>query len=116
LWVKNRCGALMTLLLEPLVLTIGLWPFLPLYSATRDKLIERPAEWRSIRLAMIGATLAMSLPSTVFLVGVPQEMMSSAPDTGQGVGILCFFFTMLLPILGVTGWLIGCGIARMLRS
>ena len=112
----QRPPALMTLFLEPLVLTIALWPFLALYSATRDKLIEQPAEWRSIRLAMIGATFAMSLPSTVFLVGAPQEMMSSAPDAGQGVGILCFFFMVLLPIPGVGGWLIGRDIGRMLRS
>src|SRR5215471_5170257 len=54
---------LLSVLLEPLVLTIALWPFLALYSATRSILIERPSEWRSIRLAMIGAAAAMTLPS-----------------------------------------------------
>lgn len=108
--------ALLTLLVEPLVLTIALWPFLALYSTTRRKLIEQPAEWRSIRMATIGATFAMSLPSIVFLVGAPQEMMSSAPDAGQGVGIVSFFFMILLPIPGAIGWLIGRGVAWMLRS
>jgi len=57
----------------------------------------------------------MSLPSTVFLVGTPQEMMSTAPDAGQGTGILLFFFMLLLPIPGVISWLIGRCIAWMLR-
>jgi len=105
----------MTLLLEPLVLAIALWPFLALYSATRDRLIEQPAEWRSIRLAMIGATVAMSLPSAIFLVGVPQEITSTARDAGQGVGIGIFFFMVVLWIPGLIGWLIGRGIAWMLR-
>jgi len=104
-----------TLLLQPLILTLALWPFLYLYGATRDKLIEQPAEWRSIRLATIGATVAMSLPSTVFLVGTPQEILSSARDAGQGTGIGCFLFMLLLWIPGVIGWVIGRGIAWMLR-
>jgi hypothetical protein len=104
-----------TLLVEPLVLTIAFWPFLALYAATRNKLIAQPAEWRSIRLATIGATLAMSLPSTIFLVGVPQEMMSLAPDAGQGTGIMCFLFMILLPLPGIFGWLTVRGITRLLR-
>jgi hypothetical protein len=105
----------LSLLLEPLVLTIALWPFLAVYSTARDRLIAQPATWRSIRLATIGATLAMSLPSTIFLVGVPQEMLSSARDAGQGTGIVIFLFMFLLPLLGTFGWLTGRGIARMLR-
>ncbi len=105
-----------TLLLEPLVMTIALWPFLWLYGATRDKLIAQPADWKSIRLATIGATLAMSLPSAVFLVGVPPEMLSSARDAGQGTGIVIFLFMFLLPIPGIFGWLIGRGIAWLLRQ
>jgi hypothetical protein len=58
-----------TLLLEPPILTIALWPFLMLYGITRGKLIEQPEEWRSIRLATIGATIAMSLPGAALLVG-----------------------------------------------
>jgi hypothetical protein len=102
------------LLVEPFVLTIAFWPFLALYGATRNKLIAQPAEWRSIRLATMGATLAMSPPSTIFLVGVPQEMMSSAPDAGQGTGIACALFMVLLPLPGIIGWLAGRGIAWML--
>jgi hypothetical protein len=104
----------LSLLLEPLVLTIALWPFLALYGTARDRLIAQPATWQSIRLATIGATLAMSLPSTMFLVGVPPEMLSSARDAGQGTGILIFLFMFLLPILGGFGWLTGRGIAWML--
>ena len=62
--VRGGPGPL-SLLLEPLVLTIALWPFLALYGILRDRLIAQPATWKSIRLATIGATLAMSLPSTM---------------------------------------------------
>jgi hypothetical protein len=112
--VRGGPGPL-SLLLEPLVLTIALWPFLALYGILRDRLIAQPATWKSIRLATIGATLAMSLPSTMFLLGVPLEMLSSARDAGQGTGILIFLFVFLLPILGIFGWLTGRGIARLLR-
>ena len=114
-FVGRRAPDPISLVLQPFILTIAFWPFLALYGATRDKLIAQPAQWKSIRLATIGAAVAMSLPSTMFLIGVPQEMMSSAPDAGQGSGILIFFFIILLPIPGVIGWLIGRGIARILR-
>jgi hypothetical protein len=97
----------------PLALTIGLWPFLALYGVTRDNLIRDRSSWRSVRMAMIVSAAAMSLPSAFFLVAAPQEMMSSAPDAGQGTGILCFVFMVLLPIPGVVGWFIGRGIARV---
>lgn len=100
-----------TLLLEPPLLTIALWPFLTLYRTTRDTLIEQPGEWRSIRLATIGATIAMCLPSTVLLVGMPLAMVSPSRDAGEGAGFLCLFFMVLLWIPGVIGWLIGHGIA-----
>jgi hypothetical protein len=93
----------MTLIVEPLVLTLAFWPFLALYSTARDRLIAQPAEWKSIRLATIGATLTMSLPSPIFLVGVPPELLSSARDAGQGTGIMIFLFMFLLPILGIFG-------------
>ena len=104
-----------TLLLEPPILTIALWPFLALYGTTRGKLIEQPEEWRSIRLATIGATLAMCLPGAVLLVAVPLDMVSPARDAGQGSGFLCLFFMVLLWIPGAIGWLIGRGIAWMLH-
>jgi hypothetical protein len=108
-------GLIIALLVEPFVLTIGLWPFLALYSAARGILIERPAGWRSIRLATIASTIAMSLPSTVLLLDASGEMVSTARDAGQGTGILLFLFLLLLPILGIFGWGIGRGIAWVLR-
>jgi len=114
-FVGRRPLDLITLLLQPFLLTLALWPFLYLYGATRDKLIEQPAEWRSLRLATIGATVALSLPSAIFLVAVAPEITSTARDAGQGVGIMIFFFMILLPIPGVIGWVIGRGIAWMLR-
>jgi len=104
-----------TLLLQPPILTIALWPFLTLYRVTRGKLIEQPEDWRSIRLATIAATLALSLPSVALLVFVPADLVSPARDAGQGSGFLCLFFMVLLWIPGVIGWAIGRGAARMLR-
>ena len=105
----------LTLLLQPPILMLALWPFLVLYSTTRGKLIEQPEEWRSIRLATIAATFAMSLPSVALLVGAPQDLVSPARDAGQGTGFFCLFFMLLLWIPGVIGWLIGRGIAWMLH-
>jgi hypothetical protein len=102
-----------TLVLEPPLLMIALWPFLTLYRATRGRLIEQPGEWRSLRLATIGATFAMSLPSVVLFVGVLFAMMSPARDAGEGAGFLCLFFMLLLWIPGAVGWLIGRSIAWM---
>jgi hypothetical protein len=110
----ERPPPLVAVLFEPLLLTIGLWPFLALHGVTRDTLIQDRSSWRAVRMAMIVSATAMSLPSTLFLVATPQEMMSSAPDAGQGTGILCFLFMLFLPILGVIGWFIGRGIAWML--
>jgi hypothetical protein len=73
----------------PLALTVGLWPFLTLYGITLNKLIQGRSTWRSVRMAMIVSVAAMSLPSTFLLVAQLQEFMSSAPDAGQGAGILC---------------------------
>ena len=101
----------LSLLLEPPILTIALWPFLALYGTTRGMLVEQPEEWRSLRLATIGATLAMCLPGAVLLVAVPLDMVSPARDAGQGSGFLCLFFMVLLWIPGAIGWLIGRGIA-----
>jgi hypothetical protein len=42
-------------------------------------------------------------------------MMSSGRDAYQGWGIIVIFFLILLPLLGILGWLIGRGIAWMLR-
>ena len=100
-----------TLLLQPPLLMIGLWPFLTLYRTAREKLIEQPGEWRSIRLATIGSTVAMSLPSLLLFVGALVDMVSPARDAGQGAGFFCLFFMLLLWIPGVIGWLIGRGIA-----
>jgi hypothetical protein len=95
----------------PLALTVGLWPFLTLYGVTLDNLIQGRSTWRSVRMAMIVSVAAMSLPSTFLLVAALQDMMSSAPDAGQGTGIACVMFMVFLPIPAVVGWFAGRGIA-----
>jgi hypothetical protein len=100
-----------SLLLEPPILTIALWPFLALYGTARGMLIEQPEAWRSLRLATIGATLAMSPPGTLLLVAIPFDMVSPARDAGQGAGFLCLLMMVLLWIPGAIGWSIGRGIA-----
>jgi hypothetical protein len=99
---------------DPVVLTAGLWPFLTLYGVTLNSLMQDRSTWRSVRMAMIVSVATMSLPSTFLLVATVQEMMSSAPDAGQGTGILCVLFMVFLPIPAVVGWFIGRGIAWLL--
>jgi hypothetical protein len=70
---------------------LAFWPFLVLYSTARGKLIEQPEAWRSIRLATIAATVAMSLPSVALLVSVPLDLVSPARDAGQETGFFCLF-------------------------
>jgi hypothetical protein len=107
----ERAPRLDAVLLDPLALTFGLWPFLALYSVTRDSLIRDRSSWRSVRMAMIVSVVAMSLPSTALSVGTALEMVSSAPNAGQATGSLVL--TFFLPIPGVFGWFIGRGIVWM---
>ena len=109
----ERPPHLSMVLLSPLFLPIGLWPFLTLYGVTLDNLIRDRSSWRSVRMAMMVSVAAMSLPSTFLLVGAAHEMMLSAPDAGQGTGILSFLFMMFMPIPAILGWFIGRGIAWM---
>ena len=105
------------------------WAFVPLYVVGRI----RP---HAARLAMWFAVVAMSVPNVV-LFGLAPEMVSSARDAGQGIGIIeavllsspiqmiwpgigaiiddagfevSFVLNALtgfLPILGLVGWLLG---------
>jgi hypothetical protein len=61
------------------------------------------------------STVAMSLPCPLLSLETIGAMMSSARDAYQGWGIIVIFFLILLPLLGILGWLIGRGIAWMLR-
>jgi hypothetical protein len=110
----ERPPRLDAVLFDPLVLTVGLWPFLTLYGVTLDKFIKDRSTWRSVGVAMILSVAAMSLPSTFLVAAAWQEMMSSAADAGQGTGILCALFMVLLPIPALAGWFVGRGIAWML--
>jgi hypothetical protein len=110
----ERPPDLIALLLYPFFFFIPFWPFLALYHVMRQSLIKDPLSQKSIRLATIMSTMAMALPSTLFLFGTPAEMMSSARDAGQGTGIAAFFYVIFLPFPGVGGWFIGRGIARIL--
>ena len=53
--------------------------------------------------------------SSLFLIGAPAEMMSSARDAGQGAGIAGFLFLIFLPLPGILGWFTGRAIAWILR-
>jgi hypothetical protein len=107
----ERAPGLDAILFGPLALTFGLWPFLALYGVTQDSLIRDRSAWRSVRMAMIASVVAMSLPSTVLLVGTALEMITLGPNAGQASGSLVFMF--FLPIPAVFGWYIGRGIAWM---
>ena len=110
----QRAPDLFSILISPFFLGLTFWPFLWLYGFARDALIEDPSSENSVRLATIMSVIAMSVPCSLFLVAVPGEMMSSAPDAGQGTGIASFLFIIFLPLPGILGWLTGRGIAWIL--
>jgi hypothetical protein len=85
------------------------WPFLWLYGYARDALIADPSSEKSLRLATITSTVAMSLPC-------PLASLWAATNEGQGTGIAAFLLLIFLPLPGVLGWLIGRRIAWILRS
>jgi hypothetical protein len=103
-----------SILFMPIFLGLIFWPFLWLYSCARDELIKDPSSENSIRLATIMSAIAMSVPCSLFLIGTPVEMMSSAHDAGQGIGIAGFLFLIFLPLPGILGWFTGRGIAWIL--
>ncbi len=116
------------------------WAFVPLYVVGR--IWPRAG---SARLAMCFAVVAMSVPNAV-LFGLAPEMISSARDAGQGIGImeavllwspiqtifpgifaivdaagfeysfLLNALTGFLPILGLVAWLLGQLVGRLVRT
>jgi hypothetical protein len=104
----QRAPTPISLLVFPLFLGLIFWPFLWLYGYARDALIKHPSSEDSLRLATIMSVAAMSLPCSLL-------SLSASADGGQGTGILAFLFLIVLPFLGILGWLIGRGIAWMLR-
>lgn len=116
------------------------WAFVPLYVIGR--IWPRAG---SARLAMWFAVVAMSVPNAV-LFGLAPEMISSARDAGQGIGImeavllwspiqtifpgifaivdaagfeysfLLNALTGFLPILGLVAWLLGQLVGRLVRT
>jgi hypothetical protein len=103
----QRPQHLLSILIDPFFIGLTLWPFLRLYRYARNALIEHPSSEKSLRLATIMSTVAMSLPC-------PALSLSAAGNGGQGTGILAFLFLIILPFLGILGWLIGRGIAWIL--
>jgi hypothetical protein len=116
------------------------WAFVPLYVIGR--IWPRAG---SARLAMWFAVVAMSVPNVV-LFGLAPEMISSARDAGQGIGVmeavllwspiqtifpgifaivdaagfeysfLLNALTGFLPILGLVAWLLGQLVGRLVRT
>ncbi len=116
------------------------WAFVPLYVVGR--IWPRAG---SARLAMWFAVVAMSVPNAV-LFGLAPEMISSARDAGQGIGVmeavllwspiqtifpgmfaivdaagfeysfLLNALTRFLPILGLVAWLLGQLVGRLVRT
>ena len=124
----------------PVDLVVQNWAFVPLYVVGRI--------WPhagSARLAMWFAVVAMSVPNVV-LFGLAPEMISSARDAGQGIGIIqamllwspiqtilpgifsiadaagfqysfvLYALTGFVPILGLVAWLSGQLVGRLVRS
>jgi hypothetical protein len=110
----QRPQRLLSILIDPFFIGLTLRPFLRLYRYARNALIEHPSSENSLRLATIMSTVAMSLPCPLLSLETIGAMMSSARDAYQGWGIIVVFFIILLPLLGILGWLIGRGIAWIL--
>jgi hypothetical protein len=116
------------------------WAFVPLYVVCRI--------WPNLgaaRLAMWFSVVAMSVPGVV-LFGLATEMVSSAFDSGQGIGVIeaellwspismiwpgitsiifgagiAFMFVLMaltgfLPILGLIAWLVGQLVGWVVRK
>jgi hypothetical protein len=116
------------------------WAFVPLYAVCRiwpDRAGARLAMWLSVA--------AMSLPNAVLFALAP-EMLSTARDAGQGIGIIeavllwspiaaivpgvasiiidadtawmsvLMALAGFLPILGLMGWLLGRFAGRAVRN
>jgi len=126
--------------LSPIDFALINWAFVPLYVVCRI--------WPKLgatRLAMWFSVIAMSVPNLV-LFGLAPEMVSSAFDSGQGIGIIeamllwppiamiwpglasiiihadtAFMFVLMaltgfLPILGLMAWLLGRLVGRVVPS
>lgn len=133
-----RFGSFVTLL--PADFALMNWAFVPLYVVCRV--------WPNLggaRLAMWLAVVAMSVPNMV-LFGLAPEMLSTARDAGQGIGIIeavllwspiativpgvasiiidadtawmsvLMALTGFLPVLGLMGWLLGQFAGRAVRK
>ncbi len=103
-----------SLIVSAFFLGLTLWPFLWLYGFARDALIADPSAEKSLRLATIMSSVAMSVPCSLLSLMATGSMTSSAHDAYEGTGIAIFFFFILLPLPGILGWLTGRGIAWIL--
>jgi hypothetical protein len=125
---------------SPADFALIMWAFVPLYVVCRV--------WPNLgaaRVAMWFSVVAMSIPGAIFFALAP-EMISSAVDAGQGIGIIeaallwppiamiwpglasiiidadtAFMFVLMaltgfLPILGLTAWLGGQLAGRHVRK
>jgi hypothetical protein len=110
----QRLADPISLVISAFFLGLTFWPFLWLYGYARDALIEDPSDEKSLRLATIMSTVAMSLPCSLLAILSAGAMISSARDAYQVTGIAIIFFFILLPFPGILGWLTGRGIAWIL--
>jgi hypothetical protein len=95
----------------PFPIALMSWPFVVLYLVCRKQTQKEWPSVRSVRFAMWGSLIAMSVPHLMLLW--PEEMIVAAPDAGQGLALYLLIFTLFLgPVLGFFGWLAGRNIAH----
>ena len=95
------------ILLAPLLFAIITWPFLALFFICKLRAKRESADIRSLRFAMWGSLVAMSLPNLLFLFISSEEMIADFPGSGEGLGLAIGIFGFVVPVLGVIGWFVG---------
>ena len=104
---------LTSILLMPLIFLLPVWPLLlapALFRRTRLK----PENRKTALYMLVGAACVLALPMSILSFAGLDELFSSAPDAGQGIGIAIGVFTFG-PSLFVAGFgaLIGFIAARL---
>lgn len=65
---------------------------------------------------MVGALLPMAVVSCLFAISAGFEFASTAPDAGQGFGIMYPWVFVRMPIIGLIGWIVGWLTGKLIGS
>ena len=91
-------------------------PFVCLFLFARWDLAKSRQSQRVAVARIIGALAGMCVPNLLLIFAVPIEFSSSAPDVGQGVGILIVAEILFVPLFGFIGAGVGWAGERLGRG